>query len=207
MESLSDCPRGFCHRRRRFDHGDGGDRVAGSLRQSSLCASDRKRKAAHTVRLSTATRFGQSPQIDGQMFLEEIACDGNRLKEFWSKLWIWTASGLCSWTRIASLLRRLISTRRWARVRQSDRPAPSAQSSDAVSIGAEILRGRRTLVYRLPKIDLFGMKGSGEMLVWVDAESELPAKIAVRDTDPKAEQKSALTNRFGMSHRTLSCSL
>ena len=29
-----------------------------------------KVKAAHTVRLSTATRFGQSPQIDGQMFLE-----------------------------------------------------------------------------------------------------------------------------------------
>jgi hypothetical protein len=57
----------------------------------------------------------------------------------------------------------------------------------AVSIGAEILRGRRTLVYRLPKINLLGMKGSGEMLVWVDAESELPAKIIVRDTDPKAE--------------------
>ena len=61
------------------------------------------------------------------------------------------------------------------------------KSNDAEQIGEEILKGRRTQVYRLRKMDLLGMKGNGEMLVWVDVESELPAKIVIRDPDPKAE--------------------
>ena len=147
-----------------------------------------KVKAAHTVRLLTATRFGQSPEIDGQMFLE-----GNRLR--WEQV-----HGIL--VQVVDLDRKravfLDTQRKLAQEVNIDTEVArafanpidqlrSAQSSDAVSIGAEILRGRRTLVYRLPKIDLLGMKGSGEMLVWVDAESELPAKIVVRDTDPKAE--------------------
>ena len=50
----------------------------------------------------------------------------------------------------------------------------------------ETLNGRLALVYRLRKVDLLGMKGNAEMLVWINAESELPAKIAIRDSDPKA---------------------
>jgi hypothetical protein len=64
-----------------------------------------------------------------------------------------------------------------------------AQSNDAEPMGEEILRGRRTQIYRLRKVDLLGMKGAGEMLVWVDVDNKLPAKIVVRDSDPKAEME------------------
>jgi outer membrane lipoprotein-sorting protein len=145
-------------------------------------------KAAHSVRLLTSTRFGQQPEIDGQMHLE-----GNRLR--WEQV-----RGLL--VQVVDLDRKravfLDTQRMLAQEVDIDTEVAKAfanpidqlrraQSSDAVSIGAEILRGRRTLVYRLPKVDLLGMKGSGEMLVWVDAESELPAKIVIRDTNPKAE--------------------
>ena len=147
-----------------------------------------KVKAARSVRLLTATRFGQQPEIDGQMYLE-----GNHLR--WEQ-----ARGIL--VQVVDLDRKravfLDTQRKLAQEVDIDTEVAKAfvnpidqlrlaQSSDAVPIGAEILRGRRTLVYRLPKVDLLGMKGSGEMLVWVDAESELPAKIVIRDADPKAE--------------------
>ena len=65
-----------------------------------------------------------------------------------------------------------------------------AKSDDAEQIGQEILKGRRTQVYRLHKIDLLGMKvkekEGDEILVWVDVESKLPAKIVIRHLDPKS---------------------
>ena len=83
-----------------------------------------KVKAAHTVRLLTATRFGQSPEIDGQMFLE-----GDRLR--WEQV-----HGIL--VQVVDLDRKravFLDTQRKlaqevnigtevARVRQSDRPAP-----------------------------------------------------------------------------------
>lgn len=60
------------------------------------------------------------------------------------------------------------------------------KSNDAEQIGDEMLNGHRTHVYRCRKIDtLFGL-GDGETLVWVDTESELPAKIEFRNADPKS---------------------
>ena len=147
-----------------------------------------KVKTARSVHLLTATRFGQRPDINGQMYLE-----GNRLR----------------WEQVRGILVQIVdldqkralfldTVRKLAQEVDLDKQVREAfanpidqlrraQSNDAVPIGEEILRGRRTQVYRLPKVDLFGMKGHGEMLVWVDVESSLPAKIVIRDTDPKAE--------------------
>jgi outer membrane lipoprotein-sorting protein len=61
-----------------------------------------------------------------------------------------------------------------------------AKSDDAEPIGQEMLKGRRTHVYRLNKIALPFVEGKGKMLLWIDAESELPAKIEIRDPDPKS---------------------
>ena len=67
------------------------------------------------------------------------------------------------------------------------------KSNDAEQIGEEILKGRRTRVYRLRKVDLLGIKGHAERLVWVDVESrasgedrdsrsrpEIPVRISFR---------------------------
>jgi WD40 repeat protein len=60
-----------------------------------------------------------------------------------------------------------------------------AKSEDAVLIGQERLEGRLTSVYRVDGVDLLGIKGDAETMVWVDVASELPARIVIRDTDPK----------------------
>jgi hypothetical protein len=57
---------------------------------------------------------------------------------------------------------------------------------DAKKIGQEMLGGRRTQVYRFDKADMLFFQGKAEMLVWVDVESELPAKIEIRRQDPKS---------------------
>jgi hypothetical protein len=60
-----------------------------------------------------------------------------------------------------------------------------AKADDATSIGQERLEGRLTNVYRLDRVDLLGIKGDAEMTLWIDVESELPARIVIRDTDPQ----------------------
>ena len=59
------------------------------------------------------------------------------------------------------------------------------KSDDAEQIGEEDLKGRRTLVYRCHKVDTLFFKGNAEMLIWVDRESGLPAKIEIRDFNPQ----------------------
>jgi WD40 repeat protein/outer membrane lipoprotein-sorting protein len=146
-----------------------------------------KVKAVRTVRFTTTTQFGRGPETNGRMFIE-----GNRLRleQFEGKL-----------IMVADLDRKqalyLDMPRKTA---QSDTlgAAPlqgfvdpidqlrRASANDAEQIGEEILRGRRTRVYRLGKIDLLGIKGPAEALVWIDVERGLPAKIVIRDPDPKA---------------------
>lgn len=62
-------------------------------------------------------------------------------------------------------------------------------SGDAERIGEEPIAGRPTTVYRIRKIDFFAALGRGEMLVWVDRESELPVKITIRSQEPKSPVK------------------
>ena len=147
-----------------------------------------KVKVARSVRFTTTTRFGWQPEIDGQMYLE-----GNRLRleQFDGKL-----------IQVGDLDRKqalfLDMHRKLAQSAEIDASLAKefanpidqlrrAKSNDAEQVGQEILKGRRTEVYRLHNVDLLSIKGGGEMLVWVDVESELPAKIIIRDSDPKGE--------------------
>ena len=130
-------------------------------------------KAASSVHFTTVTRFGRQPEIGGAMYLE-----GNRLRfEQMDGLLITVGD----FDRKRALF--LDTHRKLAQANEIDADVARefanpidqlrhATSNDAERIGEEILKGRRTQVYRLRKMDLFGMKGNAEMLVWVDVESE-----------------------------------
>lgn len=62
----------------------------------------------------------------------------------------------------------------------------AAKSKDAKLIGQELIKGRRTNIYRISRVNLLRIKGKLDMLVWVDVESELPSKITIRSNDPKS---------------------
>jgi hypothetical protein len=158
-----------------------------------------KVKASSSVRFTTATRFGKQPEINGVMYLE-----GNRMR---MEQFDGTLIDVADFDRRLGLLLdmhgktvQLIeidadAARRFANPIDQLR---RAKSDDAEQIGEEILKGRRTRVYRLRKADLFGITGA-EMLVWVDVESGLPAKIVIRDSIRRPEWNSASTSSSGMS--------
>jgi len=145
-----------------------------------------KVKAASSVHFTTAMRLGKGPQIKGVVYVE-----GNRSRseEFNSAVFsvvdLDQKQGLifdmadkrAHLMKIDADLARMASN-------PIDR-LRRMKSDDAEPIGQEMLRGRRTQVYRCRKIDAAFCMGNGEMLVWVDAESGLPAKIEIRTTDPK----------------------
>ena len=41
------------------------------------------------------------------------------------------------------------------------------------------MNGRKAIVYQVEQIDLFGMKGKGDMKIWVDPKTKLPVKIRI----------------------------
>jgi hypothetical protein len=151
-------------------------------------------RAASSVRFATLIRFGQQPEINGQMYLED---DRMRLEQFHGML-IQVGDFNRKRALFLDVRRKLAQeaeidadvARRFANPIDQLR---QAKSNDAEEIGQEILNGRRTHVYRLSKVDLLGMKGGAEMLVWTDMESGLPAKILIRDTDPKAPMEIRFT--------------
>jgi len=146
-----------------------------------------KVKAIASVQFTTAVRFGLGPETSGRMYLE-----ANKLRQehFGGKLvlvgdldrkealFLDTPRKIAQKDKIDAALVRGIANP----IDQLRR----AKADDAEQIGEEILRGRRTRVYRLAKADLLGIKGLAETLVWLDVESGLPAKIVIRDSDPKA---------------------
>jgi len=147
-----------------------------------------KVKAARSVGLTMITRFGHQPEMSAQMFLE-----GNlmRIEHFEGRL-IQVGDLDRKLALFLDVQRKLaqsldIDTKLTREFANPIDQLRNAKSNDAENIGQEILNGRHTNVYRLRKMDLFGIKGSGEMMVWVDVESELPAKIVFHDPDPKAE--------------------
>lgn len=146
-----------------------------------------KVKATSSVRYTTTTRMALHPEVTGLMYVE-----GNRLRheQFDGQL-----------ISVVDLDRKQVLTlntkKKEAELREMNADAARAianpidqlrrvNSKDAQPIGEETLDGRRTLAYRIPKIDLMGFRGNGEMLVWVDAETKLPSKILIRDPDPKS---------------------
>lgn len=147
-----------------------------------------KVKAASSVRFTTAMRLGLQPEVTGLMYLE-----GNRLRheQFDGQL-----------VNVVDLDRKqvlILNTKsKESQLLEMNADAARAianpidqlvrvNSKDAQPIGEETLDGRRTLAFRIRKIDLMGMKGRGDMLVWVDAETKLPSKIEIHDPDPKSE--------------------
>jgi hypothetical protein len=143
-------------------------------------------KAARNVQFATTTRLGMGREATGRMYLMD-----NRLRfeQFDGAL-----------VQIGDLdAKRVLMLNTQARLAQSiDVTEDVAQSfanpieqlrrataEDAQRIGQEIIKGRRTDVYRLRRGNVFGIQAP-EMLVWVDVASELPARVIVRDPDPKA---------------------
>ena len=145
-----------------------------------------KVKAASSVRFTTTTRFGMGPEISGVMYLE-----GNRARFEQSDGALIEVGDL---DRKQALL--LDQHRKLAQpvdidaklAQQFANPIDQLRRSkpaDAEPIGEELLKGCRTQVYRLHKVNLLGIKGNKEMLVWIDVERGLPAKIVIRNPDPK----------------------
>lgn len=57
----------------------------------------------------------------------------------------------------------------------------NVKPKSAREIGMEIIEGRGTKIYRVANVDFLGIKGIGELLIWVDSEKDLPAKIVIQD--------------------------
>ena len=155
--------------------------------------------AAESLRVDTTMRLGRSQECSGRMYFEgdRLRIEQNAPQNGGSLVMIADTSRdqgiyLRPHDRIAQLteLDRANAKRFSNPIEQLRR----ANSVDANEIGEEDIDGRRTRLYHISKIDLFGMTGAGEMLVWVDTASELPVRIVVRDTDPKHAMEIRLEN-------------
>ena len=147
-----------------------------------------KMKAINSVRLMMVTQFGKQPEVASQMRLSgqlmRVEVNGGQLiqlADFEQKKML-----LLDPQRKLSQSLDLDTEAAKGLINNPVEQLRRAKSDDAVALGEELLNGRRTQLYRLKKVDLLGITGSDEMLVWVDLASNLPAKIVVRDTDPKA---------------------
>ena len=146
-----------------------------------------KVKAANSVRFTMTLGFGKQGKLKNTMYIE-----GNRMRvETSSGEIIQIADPDRKQSLILNVPGKLAEQMELTPdvVRAFQNPLDQlrrAKSDNAEPIGQEILNGRRTQVYRLSKIDLPFIEGTGKMLLWVDVESELPAKIEIRNPDPKA---------------------
>jgi hypothetical protein len=137
-----------------------------------------KVKAASSVHFTTAIRLGKGREHKGVMYLE-----GNRLRMEQDDGTLVDVADLDRKLALALNVSGKLAQQMEVDaqvVRSFNNPIDQLQrvkSDDAEPIGQEMLRGRRTQVYRFHKVDMLFFKGKAEMLVWVDVESELPAKI------------------------------
>lgn len=143
-----------------------------------------KVKAANSVRFRMTQRLDRQPEFEGRVLLE-----GNRMRteQFHGRriqiadfdqrrvLSLDTNRKLAQSTELNAKMAELLANP----IDQLRR----AKTNDAQSIGEEILDGRRSIVYRLRKFKLLGIHG--DVLLWVDAKTELPAKMVIRDSNPK----------------------
>lgn len=141
-----------------------------------------KVKAANTVQFRMTARFGQQPEQTAKWFL-----DGQRFRiEHFDGQLITVLNGRAMQFDVERKRAELLPTpdRIPENVNLIDQLRQVA-SGEAVSIGEETLGSTRMDVYRVPKVNILGMQGDAEMLVWVDSQNDLPAKIVIRVTDPK----------------------
>lgn len=146
-----------------------------------------KVKSAGSVRFTTAIKFGRRPEIDGRMYLQDNRL---RLEQFGGQL-VLVEDVAHKRALFLDLARKRVQETEIDAQAARDFENPidqlrAAKTDAAESMGDEMLHGRLVHLYRLPNADLFGMKGIADMLVWIDSESGLPAKIVLSDPDPKA---------------------
>ena len=143
-------------------------------------------RAAGSVQFSTSVTFGHRPAQTGRMYLEDKRM---RLEQFDGNLVSIgdVDRGQAVLLDMRGRQFRELDLARGMRERFANPIAQlrQAKSGDATLIGQERLDGRLTSVYRLDHVDLLGIKGDAETMVWIDVASELPAQIVIRDTDPK----------------------
>lgn len=141
-----------------------------------------KVKAAHSVQFEMVTRFGQQPEQTAKWYL-----DGKqiRIEMLEGQVAIVVSDLTIQLDHIHKRAEPLVHPERLqGNVNLVDQLRQAA-GQDATFIGEEMIESRSTRVYRVPKVNILGIQGDAEMLVWVDAQTELPAKIVIRDTDPK----------------------
>ena len=153
-------------------------------------------KAAGSVHFSMTTQFGRGPKIGGRMYLK-----GDRMRfehDAGAVVQIMDLQGKQS----------LILNTAENQFQQFEISRPTiagwdadpieqlrrVKRDDAKSMGQEILRGRRTQVYRLQEVNLLGIRGRVDTMLWVDLESDLPAKILILDADPKHSAEFVFDN-------------
>ena len=136
-----------------------------------------KVNAARTVQFKMTSRFGSNPEFGGRMLLRDQQL---RVEQFNGKL-----------VHVADLRRKqalyLDTDQKLAQKARLDQKLAegfanpieqlrTAESKQAEVIGEEDLDGRRTRIYQLKNGRLLGLQAD-KMLVWVDAQSQLPVKI------------------------------
>ncbi|MBN1588296.1 MAG: WD40 repeat domain-containing protein [Pirellulales bacterium] len=152
-----------------------------------------KVKAASSVHFITAIRSGKGPETKAVVYVE-----GNRIRseEFNS-----TTFSVADLDQKQLLIVDMADKRAHLIKLDADLARTASnpidklrrmKSDDAEQIGETRLKGRRTQVYRCRKIDAVFCMPDGEMLVWVDVESGLPAKIEIRS----AVSKTPIDVRF-----------
>ncbi len=139
-------------------------------------------KAANTVRFHMTTRFGQQPEQKGQWYL-----DGKqvRVEHFDGQSVLVLSAQSMHFDHVKKRAEPLLHPERIPENVNLIDQLRQAATGDVEAIGEEQLGGLSTRVYRVPKVNVLGITGASEMLVWVDTKTELPAKIVIRDTDPK----------------------
>lgn len=139
-------------------------------------------KAASTVRFDMTTRFGQQPEQTAKWYL-----DGQRVRiEHFDGQLVTVLSAKSILIDNAHKRAELLSNpeRLPNNVNLID-PLRQAAGKDAELIGEELIESQASRVYRVAQVNILGIQGDAEMLVWVDTKSDLPARIVIRDTDPK----------------------
>jgi WD domain, G-beta repeat len=141
-----------------------------------------KVKAANTVRFQMTARFGQQPERTATWFL-----DGTKVR-------IELLNGQQAYILSAQSIHFDHINKRAEPLPHPERLPENINLVDQLrqvatgeveALGEERLGKQMTRVFRVLKVNVLGIQGASEMLVWVDAKSKLPAKIVIRDTDPK----------------------
>lgn len=158
-----------------------------------LAQAAEKAVQAKSARMAFSTRFGTQPAMEGQLFL-----DGQRMR---LELFEGTLVQIADFEN--KKLLTLDTKQKQSQSQAMNENFPVVHPVDqlrkvgagaATSLGEEAIQGRKCQIYQTNTFDLLGIRGKGEMLVWVDLESGLPARITIRDPDPKAELEIRFDN-------------